>query len=111
MIRRDPFSPTFSTSQMLTRIQLLQVPPISLASKAGMWFEHVLSLVTHLRAKKCITVVETGHCFLLSLSISYTQKPEGTESEGGEILQGDPFSSFVQPVPTQLSLSDTLRAS
>lgn len=71
VIRRDTFSPTFNTGQMLARTQLPKVPPISLASKAGMWFEHAPSLATHLRAKKCTTVAETGHCFLLSLCGPY----------------------------------------
>lgn len=72
MIRRYTFSSTFNSSQMLARTELLQVPQISQASKAGMWFEHAFfSLATHLRAKKHTTVVETGHCPLLSLSAPY----------------------------------------
>lgn len=75
-----------------------------------MWFELALSSATHLRAKKCTTVVETGHCFFLSLCAPYhTHKSLRGQSQNEKrhckvILFFPLFSLFPLSSPSLLAL-------
>lgn len=101
MIRRGP---AFNTSQMLARTQLLQVPQFPWQARLVGSLSLPLPWLHASELKSAQQLLKLGTAFAFTLcSISYTQKPEGTESEREETLQGDPFSSFVPPVPIQLS--------
>lgn len=90
---------------MLARTQLLQVPQFPWQARLVRSLSLPFPWLHTSELKSGQQLLKLGTAFAFTLcSISYTQKSEGTESEREETLQGDPFSSFVQPVPIQLSL-------
>lgn len=109
VIRRDPFSPAFNTSQMLVRIQLLQVPqfPWQATLVCGLSLPFPWLHTSELKSAQQLLKLGIAFCFHSVLHILYTNTWWNSQNEKRH-CKGIPFlplfGLFPLSSPSLLSL-------